>query len=520
MNAIFLTQSNSIDFFYDLFLELKKKDFVKEACFIVSDPYHYEEFKLNYPKFESDIKIIIKEWDLLLKAKIEGFDIKKLESFEKSLSEPNLWPSIISNRRIIFGSNYAFNQDYESRFTHEEILSVQTVFYSEIDKLFNEFDPNIVFSFICTTTQEYICDQFANERKIPHLNLRPTRVENFMHFAPTVHEPSSRLEDDYNESVSLTANDDLYDKAADYLERSKQDIVRYEGVFLPTQKPPQADIKLPKLTRIIKLTKRAYLQEKQYRFSIPKGGTVLPGFFIPLFHRMVLNPFKIRSLKKYLSKKYLPTNILQNIDYAFYPLHIEPEVTLLVYSRFYLNQIEVIRNIAYNLPAGMKLLVKEHPAAVGKRPLSYYHKILEIPNVEMIDSQLKTSEIIDHASLVSTISGSVGFEAVLKGKPVIIFGTAPYQILPDTMVKRIENINDLSSEIRILLDSFSYDQEKIKRFIASVMRTSIPIDFYTTLLGRSKQHKFSENSDYRTEIGKLADYSIKSYSKIKDSYKI
>ena len=67
--------------------------------------------------------------------------------------------------------------------------------------------------------------------------------------------------------------------------------------------------------------------------------------------------------------KYVKNQDLKNINYAFFPLHTEPEVTLLVYSKPYMNQIEAIRLISHNLPIGMKLIVKEHPWNIGKRKI-------------------------------------------------------------------------------------------------------------------------------------------------------
>lgn len=515
MNAIFLTQSNSLNFFYDLYKKLYEDEFINSACFFVSDPYHYQQFLRENPNFEKSNLLIFKEWEMLSLSNKRNIDTKIPSLIEDELNLKTLWPSVIANRRIFFGSKYAFRQDYTSEFTHEEILSIQSVFYSEIYELFKKFNPEIIFSFICTTTQEYICDELARDQKIPHLNLRPTRVENFMHFATSVHEPSERLIFDYNENINQLNSDYFYEKAEKYLNKSNDNIVKYEGVFLPSQKPPQAQIKIPKIHKILDIIRRAYIQEYQYRFSIPKGGNVLPGFIKPLFYRMIVNPISVLKIRKYLLNKYIATDDLIDMEYAFYPLHIEPEVTLLVYSRYFLNQIEVIRNIAFSLPFGMKLIIKEHPAAVGKRPLSYYKKILAIPNVEMIDSSIETKVLIKNSKLVATISGSVGLEGIIMGKPVIIFGNAPYQILPETTVKQVENLSNLHEDVSFMLRSFKYDPESIKIFIASIMRTSVPIDFYTTLLGRSQQYQYTESVDYEKEISKLAEYSKESFNEIK-----
>ena len=112
----------------------------------------------------------MKEWEMLADVYRNKFDLKILSSLEEKLDVKTLWPSVISNRRVFFGPNYAFRQDYETEFTHEEILSLQTIFYERIQKLFDDYSPEIIFSFICTTTQEYICDELSRQHKFPHLN--------------------------------------------------------------------------------------------------------------------------------------------------------------------------------------------------------------------------------------------------------------------------------------------------------------------------------------------------------------
>src|SRR5699024_7327406 len=49
-----------------------------------------------------------------------------------------------------------------------------------------------------------------------------------------------------------------------------------------------------------------------------------------------------------------------NEDYFLYPLHYHPEASTSVMSPDFLDEYDVIRNIAFNLPFGAKLYVKDH----------------------------------------------------------------------------------------------------------------------------------------------------------------
>jgi hypothetical protein len=67
-------------------------------------------------------------------------------------------------------------------------------------------------------------------------------------------------------------------------------------------------------------------------------------------------------------------------------MQTEHEVSLLCYSKPYLNQIEIIKQVKLSLPIGYVLLIKEHPWSVGKRKLSYYKKNLNITRVYFVPS--------------------------------------------------------------------------------------------------------------------------------------
>jgi len=204
----------------------------------------------------------------------------------------------------------------------------------------------------------------------------------------------------------------------------------------------------------------------------------------PLWFKKIKQPLRIRLTDASLRKHYISPRDLSKLDYVFYPLHKEPEVTLLVYSRPYLNQLEVVRTLARSLPVGMKLVVKEHPACLGYRRLKYYHKLLDIPNVGLLPPQTKSRDIIQHAKLVTVISGSIGLEALMLEKPVIHFGNVPFSILPDSMIRRVRDLDHTADDIQKLLSEHDHNEKALESYIAAVMKCSVAVDFYSVLLKR------------------------------------
>jgi hypothetical protein len=517
MNVLFLTQSTTLKVFYDLMQQLKEPLQLEKIGFFISDSAYFLKFRKDTPEIESGKYILVKEWEVTLKAEKSKPDIEKLKKYQEQLKTPSLWGAVVCDRRIMWGNKFTFRQDYKPMFNHEQVMSILTEIFSSVEELFNRVKPDFVVSFICTTMGEFANYLVARSRNIPFLNLRPTRIQNYMTFGTTIHEPSEIIHEAYKQYMDKNFEDQWIRKASQYLDFVRQRHARYEGVFLPTQRPPQVRsiMRLPRkkaplfiFKRLIQKMKNIFEEEYHFRFAGPRCDRHLPGALLPMVYRKLLNPWLVRKIDLYFSKKYISKSELQNSEYVFFPLHTEPEVSLLVYSKSYLNQIEVLRNIAYSLPAGMILVVKEHPAARGKRPLSYYQKIEEIFNVRFADPTLNARFLIVNSRLVATIASSVGLEAVLLGKPVITFGQTPYEILPPHMVRRIKDLNNLDESIADLLQNHSHDEKALINYVAAVMSRSVAIDFYTTLLERKAQFSLDDNPDRQKDMSELAKYTM------------
>ena len=198
-------------------------------------------------------------------------------------------------------------------------------------------------------------------------------------------------------------------------------------------------------------------------------------------------------------------------------------MTVYVYSKPYLNQIEAIRLISDNLPVGMKLISKEHPWHVGKRTISYYRKLLQIPNVMLAPPDMKSRDLVLKADLVTVISGSIGLEGLMLKVPVVVLGRAPFNFLPKSMMRHVTNPDSLGFEIRELLDNYQYEEMAMQCYVAAVMKDSVAVDFYSVLSGRKEAYNPSNlsNDEQGREIERnrqiklLSDYLKRRYEGFK-----
>lgn len=114
--------------------------------------------------------------------------------------------------------------------------------------------------------------------------------------------------------------------------------------------------------------------------------------------------------------------------YAAFFLHFQPERTTLPESYGFGQQLGAIVALAATLPAGMRLYVKEHPSMYTadchwfeRRPF-WYRRLAQVPNVILLPLDTDPYALIDGSECVATVAGTIGGEALIRGKAVVAFG--------------------------------------------------------------------------------------------------
>jgi hypothetical protein len=106
--------------------------------------------------------------------------------------------------------------------------------------------------------------------------------------------------------------------------------------------------------------------------------------------------------------------------FAFFGLHMQPEASVDVWAPFFSNQIRVVELLSRSLPPTHKLLVKLHKSDVPNYSPEYIAALEKFPGVEVVSPYADTHRFILRADLVFTIQGTMGLEAALLGKPVMV----------------------------------------------------------------------------------------------------
>ena len=132
--------------------------------------------------------------------------------------------------------------------------------------------------------------------------------------------------------------------------------------------------------------------------------------------------FRRVSNYNYVKNNSATLNDLRSYKVVFFTLHLEPEVALQSFSPEFSNSMEAIIWISKSLPAGFILVVKEQVASYAVRSRWYYKQLMKIPNVVLSHPDVHSWDWIKSSSIVATITGTVGQEAIHLERPVISFG--------------------------------------------------------------------------------------------------
>ncbi len=175
-----------------------------------------------------------------------------------------------------------------------------------------------------------------------------------------------------------------------------------------------------------------------------------------------------------------PLAALEGTRFVFYALQEEPEISMGQISPEFFFQHAAIAALCRDLPAGVLLAVKETIHAIGRRSVDFYEQIRAFKNVVLLDPRESGLATARAAAAVATVTGTVGLEAAVMGRPVIAFGRHNlYNVLGHVHVP--ESLADLRPAlVRALDPAFDADAAKADaaRFVAALRAVSFDFGDY------------------------------------------
>lgn len=476
--------------FERLYREMAPQVGLSGAFFYVTDRRYYERFVRQHPSFEAE-HTVLKEWELVETALTRlaagnGPDLKRLQAHEAQWGNPTLWNILVSERRVYHGAQSTFRDSRQPRFSHEQMLAILCEVLDALERVFADQKLEFVAAYQFVTLADYASALMAQRLGVRLLNLKSSKVRNYTYASDRIFEPAGRLLARYEQYLRQGVPAELAREAQEFIRSSREGLLRYEGVIPPSRNVPRGPGATTGVLALLRSLLGLARTEWRWRFSDLRYDISVQGALAPFWFNRVVRPLRARRDAWRWQRHWLDSEQLRQLRFAYLPLHTEPELSLSVYGRPYLNQIEAVRLLSHSLPVGMKLVLKEHPWGIGKRAADFYDRLLEIPNVLLADPALESKELIYRSALVVTISGTVSFESILVGRPVVVLGNVPFEALPGHLIRRARDPFLLPQVIQSLLAEHQLDDRALAAYVAACMSESEPVDFWSKLFGRTE----------------------------------
>jgi hypothetical protein len=93
------------------------------------------------------------------------------------------------------------------------------------------------------------------------------------------------------------------------------------------------------------------------------------------------------------------------------------------------------------------------------------------PKVRLVPLTYSSFNLIDHAQATATVSGTVGWESAVRGKPTLLFGHSWYEDCKGIFVTH--TVEDCRKAIRKIINGYTIDMDEVKCFAQVVESCSV-----------------------------------------------
>lgn len=326
--------------------------------------------------------------------------------------------------------------------------------------VFEKFTPDLIlFPTVPHTVYNYIIYALAKERGIKTLMFEDTWVGDRMLMYKDWMEGSGILKEAIEKNQNVK-RDDLSEDLLKYFEEQTQ--------------TKRLDATPIYMTHWKKQNSSWNLFKKKFKIALQ---ALKEGKFLKSGFRYIKN-IGSENLRKEYEKLIKKPDM--DADYVYVPLSFQPERTTSPQGDMYVDQILMIETLSSTLPEGWKIYVKEHPSQWwlrsgvkynAARYPGYYKSLSEIPNVSLVPIHTNSFLLTEKSRAVSVVTGTAGFEALLRNKPTLIFGYPWFRDYPDAF--RIFGPKDAENAFQKIESGFSPSEQTMLSFLKSLEDVSI-----------------------------------------------
>lgn len=307
-----------------------------------------------------------------------------------------------------------------------------------INQVLDSFKPEYIFSeSIDQFLTDILCSE-AKKRDIPFIGLIRTFVNGYIRISSKgehtiIRDPDKTEVDEVLET--LLSNNYIPSNLKSIKTNLKR---RYLNIWVKNL------FKVPffEICRLLKFQK--------YNYHFWATIVVTKKYYFHLFPKLSIG-----------SDDWQNSLIEKNKKIIFIPLQHVPEATVDYWcdDTYQIRYEEVLFKLISKLGDDYTILIKEHPGVLGFRKPKFYSKLAVQKNVVLCPTYVSAQDCINKSDAILVWTGSIGFESLLRGKPVLTL-SIPYY----------------TNGVGIMKINLDTDINNITQFISNTAKTIVQRD--------------------------------------------
>ena len=284
-----------------------------------------------------------------------------------------------------------------------------------INKVFKKEKPNLIFMQTVDNYISHILYLISKKRKIKFIGIVASPINNYFRV-------TSLGEKSFNKKFNLNNNRKIF---KDYLKKNYIPFFNQKSVT-----SPKKYIFLRWIRNTIKIIYFYILRVISLDFfNYHFWATYLVS-------RMNFNLFLPKDPGDYNWKK----KISKKKNNLYIPLQMYPEATIdyACENLKFLDYYKVLNKFINTHYKNFNIFIKEHPNIMGFRPSGFYESLSKDKRITVIPTYEHSNSVLENVNCTLVWTGTVGFDSLLKGVPVISFCN-PYYASGKRFLKISEN---------------------------------------------------------------------------------
>jgi len=467
----------SVPFWIDV-VENLTRQFGWEPCYWTGDPDFGERVKRKFPDvvFHSNLDAT------------RGIPASECSTFPMTVIDQPLLEELAFCESISLHMMNRMDRSNIFSFHERELLFKQYLRYWSA--VLDHFMPDVVVSSVSPhLVYDYVLYSLCKRKKIQTIFFEQTSLDGWIYPEERFETGSLALKNRYQELLQAWESGTLKhiplsDEAVSHLQRvsgdyssavpfymkdqfAQNNLVTYLGkelLFHPKNIPEM----MKKGWHLFSRSHYVKQKGKSIQSSDMKGWEYL---FCKLEGMQKKN-----ALKRYYQSLEKPAEFEK--PYLYFPLHYQPENTSCPLGEAFVDQFLIVDMVSRCAPTDWKIYVKEHtsqwhPKLHGEcsRSTDFYDRVTALPNVQLVPVSTPNFELIDHARAVVTITGTAGWEAVVRGRPVLLFGHAWYKFCEGVFY--VPTVDACKTALSNIQAGYLVDRERIHLFLSAIQQIGI-----------------------------------------------